>query len=159
MTKEDDLLARELGKVAASKKGEIGKILGDAKVADAAAMGESYGASLMSRFLPTERFQRQIVIHADARTVLTKVHGYLLSNGRVSSSDELEESPNPTISGVLGSGFLNKNPALVHCEVSAISDQGCTVVITGAAKEGLIKQHTAEKAVKRLIESLQSLGE
>jgi len=43
-------------------------------------------------------------------------------------------------------------------EITAIDAAGCTVSITGAAKEGLIKQRTAEKAVNRVAAALGSAG-
>ena len=54
----------------------------------------------------------------------------------------LEESDN-TIAGVILSGAANMNPAFVLLRI-----EGDTVHIKATAKEGLIKQHTAEKAIE-----------
>lgn len=48
------------------------------------------------------------------------------------------------ILAICGSGFANMNPAVIAI---SISDE--TILIGSAAKEGLIKQHTAEKAIER----------
>ena len=54
------------------------------------------------------------------------------------------------VCGVVGSGAMNLNPAVITVTLTSATD-GCTVVhIRGAAKEGLIKQRAGEKAAKRL---------
>jgi hypothetical protein len=158
MGKEDDLLARELGKVGASGGKFGGGILGDAVLGAAGGIGGFLGANLAARFLPTERFQLEVKLRADPRIVLAKAYAFLSSKGRVTDSEELRESPYPTISGVIGSGFFNMNPAIVHAEIVAIEGETCTLILTGAAKEGLIKQRTAEKAVNRVAEALAALA-
>lgn len=56
----------------------------------------------------------------------------------------LEESvEDHTIAGVIMSGALNMNPAF-----AALRIEGDYVHVKAGAKEGLIKQHTAEKAVE-----------
>ena len=55
----------------------------------------------------------------------------------------LEENKDEgTLCGIIMSGSLNMNPAIVAI---AISDDG--IHIKAVAKEGLIKQHTAQKAI------------
>lgn len=151
MSKEDDLLAHELGKV-----GRFGGKLGAGNLGG---VGGSLGASLAARFLPTERFSLELKLRADSRTVLAKVYAYLSSKGRVTDSDELRESPHPTASGVVGSGFFNLNPAIVQAQIVGVEAETCTVILTGAAKEGLIKQRTARKAVHRLADELNASPE
>jgi hypothetical protein len=156
MGKEDDLLARELGKAGAS--GGAFASFGNPVTGIPSAAGGYLGASLAARFLPTERHQLELDLHADPQTVLRKAYALLSSAGRVSDSREVSASPNPGISGVVGSGFLNMNPAVVHMEIVAIESGRCRVLLTGAAKEGLIKQRTAEKAVNRLAAALNMLA-
>lgn len=50
---------------------------------------------------------------------------------------------------VTTSGLMNMNPAVVELSVS-----GGAVYADAHAKEGLVKQHTAEKAVERVFEAL-----
>lgn len=50
---------------------------------------------------------------------------------------------NKMISGVILAGIANMNPAFVVLQIECN-----TVYIKASAKEGLIKQHTAEQAVK-----------
>jgi len=133
---EDEILARELGKV--------GGIAGSSGKA---------GASFAARFLPTEIFTSSLRIEADAGHVLQTAFRILSDMGRI--TDELADlSGPPSISAVVGSGFLKMNPAVVRVQVATISQKVSDVSITAAAKEGLIKQHTAEKAVGRFREEL-----
>lgn len=62
------------------------------------------------------------------------------------------DEENQVCTAVVGSGFANMNPALV---VAMMEDQ--TLYLAAYAKEGLIKQHTAEKALKNIVDSLQML--
>lgn len=161
MTKIDELLGRELGKVGASS-GKIAESVGD-KIglptsSVMAGLGASFGARTAAKFLPTEQHQVELTIRSDPRFILTKIHAFLSSNGRVTESEELGESPFPTISGVVGSGFFNKNPTILSAMITAIASDSCTIVVSGAAKEGLIKQRSAVKAVDRLVAALTACG-
>jgi hypothetical protein len=157
MSKEDDLLANELGKIG-SIGGKFGESITGSKIAGiAAGIGGFVGANVAARFLPTERHQFQININADPKMILAKVYSFFLGKGEVIDSDEIRKSPYPTVSGKIGSGALNMNPAIVHAEIISIQGETCTILITGAAKEGLIKQHTAEKAVNRLADALKNM--
>ena len=155
---EDRLLARELGKVGASAAKLAGKVSGDSMPDFACDLAGAVGPGLVARFLPTERHQAELKVAGDAQTVLAKVCAFFSGNGRIAADEEAGSSPCPKISGVIGSGFLKMNPAIVHVEITAIDAAGCTVSITGAAKEGLIKQRTAEKAVNRVAAALGSAG-
>lgn len=157
MTKTDDVLARELGKVgAASGKiaESVGGKIGLPTSGVIASHGASFGGRAAAKFLPTEKHQVELIIRSDPRLVLTKTLAFLSSNGRVTESEELGESEFPTVSGVIGSGFLNKNPTILSTTITAITDDSCTVVVSGAAREGLIKQRSAAKAVDRLVTAL-----
>jgi hypothetical protein len=73
--------------------------------------------------------------------------------GRLQDSHEIESS-NPAVVAVIGSGFMNLNPCMISIEIVSHSDKETIAIIRGGAKEGLVKQHTAEKAVKRVIEAI-----
>lgn len=59
------------------------------------------------------------------------------------------------IKGFTGAGFLSLNPAYVEVRAAADEYGGSHVKITGAAKEGLIKQHAGEKGARRMASFLQ----
>lgn len=83
---------------------------------------------------------------------------FLASTGWRAGEDEAGPSEFASLTGVLGAGFFNMNPEAVQVEVLIVTDIACTVRIQAAAKEGLIRQRTAEKAVQRVIDYLQTLG-
>jgi len=58
-----------------------------------------------------------------------------------------------TLRGVLGAGALNMNPAVVDVELEPQPGGGSVVTLRAAAKEGLIPQRIARKAVRRVLES------
>jgi hypothetical protein len=155
MSSEDNLLARELGKVGA-QGGALGGKHSDVPFADKAGGAGGYeGARLAARFLPTEHFQKILDLRSGLQATLARVHEILASQGRIVDSTELQRSPRPSLSAVVKSGFFNMNPTIVLAEVIAATPDSCTLLLTGAAKEGLIKQHSAKKAVERLAAALQ----
>lgn len=147
---QDDLLKKELAKLGA-KGGKMGG-------GTAGSIGGSMGASFAARFLPTEQHQQEIRVARDVATVLSQVTGFLAKQGRIADDQEAGTSEHPKISAVVGSGFFKMNPTVVHVEVIECSDNACVLSVTAAAKEGLIKQHSAEKVVRQVIAFLQSLG-
>ncbi|MGL1933236.1 MAG: hypothetical protein OCC45_15990 [Desulfotalea sp.] len=149
-SQQDDILIRELGKI-----GSLGgKICGGG----VGATGGSLGASLAARFLPTEQYQQQVSISQDVATTLTKLASFLAIEGRVANDSEAGTSQYPKVSGILGSGFFKMNPTMVHVEVIVVEDDTCLLLVSGAAKEGLIKQRSAQKAVNRIVEFIGTIG-
>jgi hypothetical protein len=55
--------------------------------------------------------------------------------------------------GIVGSGAPKMTPAVVTVTISR-SEQGSSVVVRGAAKEGLLKQHAGQDAAKRVAAEL-----
>ena len=136
----DDVLAAELKKLAArAAKTETGVGV----------------VASVARKLPTDAFQLELQIDADAETVLRTAFGVVQEEGVV-REDIATNSNNPTLSAVIGSGFLRLNPAVVTVEVIPSGDKRTNVCITGMAKEGLIKQHGGRKAAERIARLLQS---
>jgi hypothetical protein len=63
------------------------------------------------------------------------------------------ETADSQVVGIVGAGAGNLNPAVVTVTIRA-ADQGSKLVVRGAAKEGLIKQHAGDKAARRVAEAL-----
>jgi len=148
MLRDDDILARELAKL-----GGLGGAFGGGSLAG---LGGSIGAKFAARYLPTETRTVKIALNATPEEaiqlgffVLTKL-GKLLGEG-------YDGSPYPLLRAVVGSGYLNMNPAVVYLEILEGSSDTCEVTITAAAKEGLIKQRTADKAIQRVASELTRL--
>jgi|GEM_PF-2263029 len=147
---QEELLAKEL-----AKAGKLGGKLGGGI---AGSVGGWLGAKIAAKVLPTEQYEQQVVVAQRMETVLTKVATFLASQGRIVNEDEAGESIFPKLTGILGSGFLNANPAVVRVEVLIATDSACTVRVRAAAKESIIRQRTAERAVERVVDFLRSLG-
>jgi hypothetical protein len=85
------------------------------------------------------------------RDALSLVFVTLSNIGQMLTEDVDHEKP--TLRAVIGSGFLGLNPAVVEVSLDLVSDEITKVRVRATAKEGLIKQRTAEKAIQRLIDA------
>jgi hypothetical protein len=108
-----------------------------------------------ARKLPSDAFQTEIEVAAPPDAVLRRAFDVLHELGRI-RDDVVHESEAPAVCAVVGSGFLRLNPALVTVEVSAQEEGRVRVLVSGVAKEGLIKQHAGEKAARRVAERLRA---
>jgi hypothetical protein len=63
------------------------------------------------------------------------------------------ETADSQVVGIVGAGAGNLNPAVVTVTIRP-AGQGSKLVVRGAAKEGLIKQHAGDKAARRVAEAL-----
>lgn len=153
---EDEILierAGELGAAGGAIGGTIGGSLGGAPeggvTGAAGRRGGRSGARFAARFLNrTETHEEQVAL-PDGVDPLVRAEEVLR---------ELAADPEwlagtdgtPAVRGVVGAGWFGLNPAVVT--VSAAPAGGLTV--RAAAKEGLIGQHTAERAVRRVVDAL-----
>jgi hypothetical protein len=148
---DDDILAQELGKLA-ELGGKIGGALtGAGKSIDSSG---SLSVQIVAKFLPTETFSQQLALNLPADKALKLGFFVLAKLGEMQKKDT-EDAPYPFLKVVVRAGFLNMNPAIVYFEILQGDASSCTVTITGAAKEGLIKQKTAEKAVQKVMAHLR----
>ncbi len=154
--RDEDLLAKELEKLAAAGGKIAAKITG--KSSPAATQEDSEIMRQAARRLDTDQYSEERTIEEDARSVLQLAYDALKNTGRILEENERESSVNPRISGVVGSGFFGKNPAVVHAEIVGAEEERCTLRLTGFAKEGLIKQGTARKAVEKVLREFDSRG-
>ena len=143
--KENEILARELGKLGAIG-GAVGGGIGGA-------LGGGLGAGLAAKLLPNDTFELDIKIAAKPIDVLKATYGILSQTGRITEGTE-PPSDLPTLYAVVGSGFWNLNPAWVRVEIAPFLESTTKISIRAAAKEGLIKQRAGEKAAKRIADLL-----
>lgn len=140
--KSEEILARELGKLAAQAgKDDIGQV------------GERV-VRWVARKLPNDAFTIPLQLPADANTVLRAAADLLDEEGELQEV-ATPDSAAPAVSAVVRSGFLGLNPAVVTIEVLAQGENQATVNVSGMAKEGLIKQHAGEKAARRIADRLK----
>lgn len=148
---DNDLLLRELGKITETK-GTLGGVL-------PRSLGEamSSGARFAARFLPTETYTRRFSLPVGIERALKSGFSVLTKIGTL-ESETGANAPYPMLKAVVGSGFFNLNPAIVYFEILEGDASSCEVTITAAAKEGLVKQHTAEKAVERIATEVMQMN-
>ena len=149
--KYDDVLARELGKITQQAAGPVADLLG-ANMPPLDLAG-SIGAKMAMRFMPTECCCERLTIRSDQVKTLTSCILAIQDLGTM--LDEPSDSSFPTIAVVVRSGFLNMNPAVVHIELIEAEADTCQLQVSAAAKEGLIKQNTAKKAVDQVVQRLR----
>ena len=135
---EDEILAREIAKIGGMTGG----------------LGGKSGAGLTARLLPNNTFELAIEISAEPQAVLQAACKVLSEQGTLLEEANNTSAPVPTLAAVIGSGFMNMNPAVVTIEVVPISADVSKVSIRGVAKEGLIKQRAGEKAARRISDLL-----
>jgi hypothetical protein len=148
---DDDILAQELGKL-----GELGSKMGGVLSGMEKLTGTavSVGVQVVAKFLPTESFSLQFSMEVPADKAL-KLGFFVLSKLGEMQKKDVEDAPYPYLKAVIRSGFFGMNPAVVYFEILQGDASACTVTIAGAAKEGLIKQKTAEKAVHKVTAHLR----
>ncbi len=115
-----------------------------------AKLGGRFGARLSAAILPVRHHEEAIeLLSLSPEEAARLAEDVLAHHGRtVWVRRELDEHQ---VRGVIGSGALDMNPAVVDVHVRP----GGRVVVHAAAKEGLIPQRTARKAVRKVIESLE----
>ncbi len=120
--------------------------------------GKKTGAGLVSWVagkMPSNACRLELHFEQDPETVLRRAVDLLDEQGEIRHDVEFD-SDHPTVSAVIGSGFLGLNPAVVILEMIPQGESGTCVTVFGLAKEGLIKQRAGEKAARKIADLLSS---
>jgi len=123
-------------------KDEMDRLLLDAVVDYGGRIGE--GATVSSK----EKLKKQTVYQSISladEDGFTRVRDAAIECGNVLREDK----KSGVIEAEIGAGAANMNPAIVVAQVS-----GNEIDIAAYAREGLIKQHAAKKAVEKLTQAL-----
>jgi hypothetical protein len=107
------------------------------------------GAETGARRLRKDVFEVDLVVNMSPTVAADRAREVISEHGDVLDLESSGEEPGTQVVGIVGSGAANLNPAVVTVTIRA-SAEGSRLVIRGAAKEGLIKQRTGEKAAKRV---------
>ena len=110
------------------------------------------GAQYATRQLPSAGFELRMTRPESLRNVASAAMHVASIHGKLIDTLELDEGVE--IKAMVGSGYMNMNPAIVSIFVTK-HDHGSNVIVKATAKEGLIKQRTSEKAVRRIADSIQ----
>lgn len=152
----EDLLSNELAKLT-GMSGAVGHVLGHGTEGVlGAGLTAGLGAKFGERFLPTERYSEKLNLSLPPDKALKRGYSVLAKMGALEEQAG-EQAPYPFLRAVVRSGFLAMNPAVVYFEILDGDASGCEIIISGAAKEGLIKQQTAQKAVQSVVAELKRL--
>jgi hypothetical protein len=108
MLSDNEILARELAKL-----GSLGGRFGAGSLAG---LGGSFGAKFAAKFLPTETKSERLAIKATPERAIQLGFSALTRFGRL-EGEESDGSAYPLLKAVVGSGFLNMNPAVVFLEI------------------------------------------
>ena len=157
---DDDILADEIGKWGA-KGARIGasieKRIGGASIGrigeTAGALGGALGGRFGAKLLPTDTRENSFDVAARPASVLSAATGILNAEGKLLSTEETSGSF--AVKGLTHAGFFKLNPAIVIVSIMAVSEHKTRIRIQSKAKEGLIKQHTAEQALQRVTQLLK----
>lgn len=146
--KNDNILEREVGK-AGSKGGAIGGFIGGGLLsAISGSYGGNLGAIWAANNMKTDEVHDKITLQKDLTTSMKAVSNALSSMGTIIDASQYTE--HLVVSACCGSGFFNMNPAIICVEFLQIGNAQMELYVSGYAKEGLIKQKTAIKAIKKL---------
>jgi hypothetical protein len=108
------------------------------------------GDRWVSRLLPMSEVNESLSVKVDSDELRNKVIAALEQIGYISST----MSNATRVSGVLGSGAFGLNPAILHICVKP-TNEGSILELHSLAKEGLIKQGTARKAINAFKRKLE----
>jgi hypothetical protein len=107
------------------------------------------GARWAARRMPNNAFGASIELDISTGRAFAEFSEVAGALGRVIGHAVTDTGARLT--AVIGAGFWNLNPAVVDLRITPLGSQRCRVVITGTAKEGLIKQRAGEGAVRKFL--------
>lgn len=115
--------------------------------------GGGSGARWAAKQLSSTSYEMSCEV-ASKPELVRKIISYIFenNNARIINSDESLDTIE--IKATMSSGFLNANPAVVNVLIKQEAPDKTKISIQASAKEGLIKQKTAEKAVRLIVKQL-----
>ncbi len=152
MTGEKDetverILTEELSEVA-----KTGARLGGAALTG---LGGLLGGRLGAKMARTERADGFFRCSGDRKDLLLLLYAWFAKNGRLAGETDPHGSQ---VMGVLRGGLMAMNPVVLRVSLREMEEGAVEAHVEAFAKEGLLSQHTAEKAVTRFAEDLSRLA-
>jgi hypothetical protein len=133
---EDDLLARAVAGFGARMGRPAGR-----------------GAARAVRFLRKDVAELDVVVGMAPEAAMARAREVIGEQGEIVHPEGTGGAPGGQVSGIVGSGAMNLNPAVVTVTVHP-APGGSRLAVRAAAMEGLIKQRAAAKAARRLAAAL-----
>ncbi|MGW5465995.1 hypothetical protein [Streptomyces sp. NPDC003996] len=144
MVDEDEILARALGQVGAAG-GALGGGYGGG-------LGGRLGSWFTARFLKTESQEAELTLHLPLSAAAERVQDVLTEMRHPIIQNSLKVmSGQKRITAIAGGGVSNLNPVVITVKLTASGGRSTALKIRTAAKEGLIKQRSAAKAMKKFV--------
>jgi hypothetical protein len=147
---EEEILADRLGKLAWRSGRRIGGL--------SSASGGRLGAQLAARLLPADVHEIDVVLPLPPDQALVLARSVLASLGEPVDETRLADDKHE-LRGVVGSGVLNLNQAVVTLQLVTTTSASTTIRVRGVAKEGLIPQRAGRKAAERVTGCLRASGQ
>lgn len=145
---EDEILARALGEVGAAG-GALGNAIGGGS---GGGFGGRLGSRFTARFLKTVSQEAELTLHLPLSAAAERVQDVLTEMRHPIIQNSLKAMIGQNkITAIAGGGVSNLNPVVITVKLTARGGRSTALKIRTAAKEGLIKQRSAEKAMKKFV--------
>jgi len=146
------ILIEELGNLAIESY-EFAKKYGLVKSGPITMKPSTAGIELVGKILKEETFEILLELNCSREDAPKKFRTAILNCQGSKAVKDLKQEQYHIVSGVIGSGYMNLNPAVII--VVIFEENGQTkAIIKAVAKEGLIKQQTAQKAVNKILQKV-----
>ena len=116
------------------------------------------GVGFAAGKLPVERYERAIVLDLEVRVALGIAVVLFTGEEPEKPVQRLMCSERQIVFGEVGSGIAGMNPSVLSVEVRPFEPGRCKAIVSGASKEGIVKQHSAKKAVESIINILEGVA-
>jgi hypothetical protein len=150
---ERKILVRALGELGAHAGGFGGRLGAGLAGRLGGRRGGERGATYAAHRLREDRCELSIELDMAPEDVLRLAADVLAHEGSL-LDDELPALEHIEVWGLVGVGAGGLNPAVVRVAAIPAGEGGSTVIVRGAAKEGLIKQRGGQKAAARVRDAL-----
>lgn len=119
----------------------------------AGSRGGAFGARLGARLVSTRTHERAAELELDPGAAAEVFSDIIEHLGRMVRGDIAPGGMRAALRGVIGTGALALNPAVVDVVLEPRPGGGTLATVHTAAKEGLIPQRSAQKAAEKLLET------
>jgi hypothetical protein len=145
---EDELLLAAMARLGATG-GALGGALRAPGGGKAGARGGARGAARGFKWTKKDVAEQHVRLNVGLSEAAGLVHRSLAAVGRLVGSEEQADNA-VAFRAVLGVGLAGLNPAVVTAVVRGEQAEGVTVSLRAVGREGLIKQHPADKALAKI---------
>jgi hypothetical protein len=156
---EDELLLAAMMQLGA-RGGSIGGSLGGAVtgfhgVGRAGARGGARGAARGFKWTKKDVSTTHVLLRGTVEAASKLVHETLAGAGSLTGA-QAHDDGSVAVRAIVGVGFGGLNPAVVTAVVTEGPDDTAAVALRAAGREGLIKQHPADKALAKITAQLKA---